>query len=323
MKTREIGQDIKLGAFVLAGLAIFIATVFFIGAENSIFSRTFTVVSIFKNVEGLKEGDNVWLSGVKIGTVKDVRIVSEGKVIVELLLKERQNEFIAKNATAYIGSDGLVGNKIVVVRPGDAAHHIEDYDTINAASPTDTQDLINIAKDVGQNTRSLTNDLQVISKKVKDGEGVVGELLNDGAFAQDLRQTVSSLRTAGANMNRATAELNVLVAEIQHGDGVFNKLIYDTTLAGTFNTAIVNVKQVSSHASKIATDLQEVAAKINSHDNALGLLLADTTFAKRMEHTLINAENASGKLDENMEALQHNFLLRGYFRKKRKNENNQ
>ena len=211
MKTNEVKQDIKLGAFVLAGLAIFIATVFFIGSENSIFSKTFTVVSIFKNVEGLKRGDNVWLSGVKIGTVKEVQIVSEGKVVVQLQLKERQNEFISKNATAYIGSDGLVGNKIVVVRPGNAHTHIDDNDTINAASPADTQELINIAKDVGQNTKSLTGDLQTISKRIKDGQGVVGELLNDGQFAQELRSTVSSLKSAGNNMNHATAELNGLV----------------------------------------------------------------------------------------------------------------
>lgn len=320
MKTKEINQDIKLGVFVLAGLAIFIATVFFIGSENSIFSKTFTIVSVFKNVEGLKEGDNVWLSGVKIGTVKDVRIVSEGKVVVKLQLKERQNEFISKNATAYIGSDGLVGNKIVVVRPGNAPNHISDNDTINAASPTDTQELINIAKDVGQNTKLLTGDLQVISQKVKNGQGIIGELLNDGALAQDIRNTVTNLRVAGNNMNRATAELNGLVYEMKNGDGVINRLLYDTSMAGTFDAALDNVKKVSANTAKIAEDLKDVVSKVNSNDNALGLLLADTTFAQRMENTLINAENASGKLDENMEAMQHNFLLRGYFKKKRKNE---
>jgi phospholipid/cholesterol/gamma-HCH transport system substrate-binding protein len=323
MKTNEVRQDIKLGAFVLTGLAIFIATVFFIGSENSIFSKTFTVVSVFKNVEGLKRGDNVWLSGVKIGTVKEVQIVSEGKVVVQLQLKERQNEFISKNATAYIGSDGLVGNKIVVVRPGNAQTHIEDNDTINAASPADTQELINIAKDVGQNTKALTGDLQTISQRVKDGQGVVGELLNDGQFAQELRSTVSSLKSAGNNMNHATAELNGLVYEMKNGDGVINKLLYDTSMAGTFDAALVNVKKVSANTAKIASDLQEVVAKVNSNDNALGLLLADTTFAQRMENTLINAESASGKLDENMEAMQHNFLLRGYFKKKKKNEQKQ
>src|SRR5688572_11867278 len=100
MEKKEIAQQIKLGAFVLAGLSLFLISVFLIGSENNLFSRTFTVAAVFKNVEGLKAGDNVWLSGVKIGTVADVRIVSEGQVVVDLALKNRQNQFIQKDAVA-------------------------------------------------------------------------------------------------------------------------------------------------------------------------------------------------------------------------------
>ena len=109
MKSKEVQQNIKLGIFVLAGLVLFFAAVFLVGSENNLFSSTFTTHAIFKNVEGLKEGDNVWLSGVKIGTVKQVRIVKEGRVVVTLNLKENQNRFIKKDATASIGSAGLVG----------------------------------------------------------------------------------------------------------------------------------------------------------------------------------------------------------------------
>src|SRR5687768_4712047 len=125
METKEIKEQLKLGAFVLTGVALFLVSVFFIGAENNIFSRTFDISAVFKNVEGLKEGDNVWFSGVKIGTVTNVQIVSPGKVIVRLSLKDNQSEFITKDATASVGSDGLVGNKIVVIRPGDAGEIVE------------------------------------------------------------------------------------------------------------------------------------------------------------------------------------------------------
>src|SRR5688572_7269437 len=107
MERKEVAQQIKLGAFVLAGVALLLISVFLIGSQNNVFSRTFTVSAVFKNVEGLKPGDNVWLSGVKIGTVSDVRIVSEGQVIVNLALKENQNKFIQADALASIGSDGL------------------------------------------------------------------------------------------------------------------------------------------------------------------------------------------------------------------------
>ena len=132
MKSIEVQNNIKLGIFVLAGIVLFLAAVFLIGSENNIFNKTFTAHAIFKNVEGLKEGDNVWLSGVKIGTVKEVRIVKEGRVIVSLSLKENQNKFIKKDATAFIGSDGLVGNKIVVIRTRKVAQILEETDTLGA-----------------------------------------------------------------------------------------------------------------------------------------------------------------------------------------------
>jgi phospholipid/cholesterol/gamma-HCH transport system substrate-binding protein len=320
MENKDINQNIKLGAFVLAGLALFLFAVFYIGSENNIFNRTFTITTVFKSVEGLKEGDNVWLSGVKIGTVKDVRIVSEGKVLVTLSLRNKQNEFIRRDATASIGSDGLVGSKIVVIRPGTSSQVINEEDTIKAVSPADTQELINIAKEVGENTRTITLDFKLIAEKINKGQGIVGELLNEGNLAQDLRKTISALKTTSNNTARLTADLSTIVKEMEHGDGLLPTLINDTTYAADFAQALANVKKVSNNASAIAGDLEAAVAKINNQENAVGVILSDTTFANKLQHTMNNAERASQKLDENMEALQHNFLLRGFFRKKAKRE---
>jgi phospholipid/cholesterol/gamma-HCH transport system substrate-binding protein len=320
MKTDETKQNIKLGIFVVAGIVLFLISVFFIGSENNVFNRTFKAFAVFKNVEGLKEGDNVWLSGVKIGTVKDVKIVSEGKVIVELSLKHKQNEFIKSNATAFIGSDGFVGNKIVVIRPGDARQSIHDADTINSASPTDTQELFNIAKDVGENTRSLTDNLKVLSEKISKGQGVVGELLNNGPMATDLRAAVTNFRATTEKTAYASQELTAMVHKLNTGDGLINKLATDTSLAYVFDETLANVKRVSQNSAEMSRNLEEVVAKLNNGNNAIGVLLADTAFANKMKVTLDNAKSASVKLDDNMEALQHNFLLRGFFRKKEKRE---
>lgn len=315
---KEYKQNLRLGIFVFTGLALFLVSVFYIGSERNVFNKTFTVSAIFKNVEGLTEGDNVWLSGVKIGTVKNVRIISEGKVIVGLSLKDKQNEFIKKDATAFIGSDGLVGNKIVIIRPGVASQAIHDNDTVNSLSPTDTQDLINIAKDVGSNTKSLTDDLKLIAAKINNGQGVVGELLNEGELSRDLRETINSLRLASQNTNQATVDLKKLVSEINNGEGLVTKLIKDSSYAVTFNNALKDVGEVGVNAKVMSEDLKEVVSKFNDENNAIGVLLADTTFANKLRVTLSNAKSASAKLDQNMEALRHNFLFRGYFRRQRK-----
>lgn len=320
MEAKEYRQNLKLGLFVVIGIALFLVSIFYIGSERNVFNKTFTVSAIFKNVEGLTEGDNVWLSGVKIGTVKNVAIVSEGQVVVSLSLKDKQNEFIKKNATAFIGSDGLVGSKIVVIRPGTSREIIEDRDTINSLSPTDTQELINIAKDVGSNTKSLTDDLKLITSKITKGEGIVGELLYEGELSRDLRETINSLKIASQNTNRATLDLKELVSEINHGAGLVSKLIKDSSYAVTFNAALKNVADAGANAKTMSDDLKEVVAKFNDKNNAINVLIADSTFANKLRITLTNAQSASVKLDQNMEALKHNFLFRGYFKKQKKEE---
>lgn len=318
METKEVAQQVKLGGFVLAGLALFLAAVFLIGSENNIFSRKFTLAAMFKNVEGLKEGDNVWLSGVKIGTVSDVEVAAEGKVVVRLALKDRQSEFIRKDAIASIGSDGLVGNKIVVIRPGTSALGVEPDDTISTSSPADTQDIINIAKEVGENTRSLTEDLSLIAKRINEGKGIVGEVLHDGALAQDIRLAVESLRVTGTNTAKASSELRQLLYEMKNGNGLLPALIADTSYANTFRIALTRIQEVSTNAAHVSENLQALTEKMNDTDNTLGVLLNDKAVAQRLRSTIENADEASQKLDENMEALQHNFLFRGYFRKQEK-----
>ncbi len=320
MENSDVKRNIKLGAFVVGGIVIFLASVFYMGREGNMFNKTFTVSAIFKNVEGLKEGDNVWLSGVKIGTVKKVQIVSEGKVIVSFSLKDKQNEFIKKDATAYVGSDGLVGSKIVVIRPGSAPKIIQDNDTINALSPTDTQELFNIAKEVGVNARSISNDLRLISERLNKGEGVFGELLKDGPFAMDLRKTMLALKATGENTDRISEDAKRIMNEINYGDGLISKLINDTTYAVTFDSTLQNIARVGENSKVMSEDLQRIVKKINSSDNAVGVLLTDTAFAHKLRGTMDNAAAASVKLDDNMEALQHNFLLKGYFRRQKKAE---
>ena len=320
MEKKEVSQQIKLGVFVVAGLALFLVSVFFIGSENNIFSRTFTVSAVFRNVEGLKPGDNVWLSGVKIGTVSNVQIVSEGKVVVDLSLKENQNRFIQTDAVASIGSDGLVGSKIVVIRPGRSGSTVSDEDTLNTVSPTDTQDILNLARDVGENTRSLTSDLRKISSRINEGKGIVGELLNDGAIAQEIRSVIVNLRQTGVNTARASEELHTMINQLRTGPGLLPNLISDTAYAETFQNAMTNIEKVSVNASRASEELQDLTVKINDNENALGVILADTVVADQLKTTVENAAQASHKLDENMEALQHNFLFRGYFRKKERRE---
>ncbi|HEY5826558.1 MAG TPA: MlaD family protein [Cyclobacteriaceae bacterium] len=319
MKSDDKQQNVKLGIFVSIGIVVFLLGVFFVGSQHSLFNRTFTVYAVFKNVEGLNQGDNVWLSGVKIGTVKEVSIWEDGKVIVKMLLKDKQNQFIKKNATATIGSDGFVGNKIVVIRPGNVTKTLDDNDTINASSPTDTQELLNLAKDVGENTRSITDDLKILIANLNKGQGAIGELLSDsGGISNDIRFAVGRLKATTIQSAQASEQLNSMMYKMNNGNGLINKLSTDTTFVAVFDSTLMNVKSVSRNAAAMSKNLEEVVKKLNNKNSTVGLVLTDTVFANKIKVTVDNAKSASIKLDENLEAMRHNFLFKKYFKKKDK-----
>ena len=114
--------------------------------------------------------------------------------------------------------------------------------------------------------------------------------------------------------------LKKMLDEVNSGDGLLTKLINDSTYADTFEKALNNVAEVGKNSKAMSEDLKEVISRMNDKNNAIGVLLTDTAFANELRVTLENAESASVKLDENMEAMQHNFLLRGYFKKQKKDE---
>lgn len=316
----EYKKKVKLGIFVIVGILFFLSALFYLGREDNWFSKTFIVLAVFNNVEGLNAGDNVWLSGVKIGTVKEVKIASSGRVIVSLALKERQNEFIKKDATAYVGSDGLVGSKIIVVRPGTSAVTINDNDTINSQSPTDTQDLINLAKDSGTNIKSITDDLKLIVQKINRGEGLIGELVNDGEISQQIRESMNHLKVTTRNAADVSKKMDGILTEVQQGDGLLPHLLRDTTYTASFKSTFQDLALASTNFKEMSGELQTLAQQINNENNMIHVLTADSSAAKKLEKTLVSATSASEKLDENMTAMRSNFLFRRYFKKKDKEE---
>jgi phospholipid/cholesterol/gamma-HCH transport system substrate-binding protein len=110
------------------------------------------------------------------------------------------------------------------------------------------------------------------------------------------------------------------VNQVNQGNGLLTKLITDSTFADTFEKALNDIATTGNNAKIMSSDLKAIISKLDNKNSAVGVLLTDTLFAKKLRVTLGNAESASVKLDQNMEALQHNFLLRGYFRKKEKAE---
>jgi phospholipid/cholesterol/gamma-HCH transport system substrate-binding protein len=118
--TQNSNYKYKLGMFVVIGLAVFIVTIYFIGKCKYMFGSTVLLNAKFKNVSGLKEGNNVRFSGIDVGTVKSIEFVSDSAVVVNFIVQKEVQKFIKVDANASIGSDGLMGDKVLTISPGSA-----------------------------------------------------------------------------------------------------------------------------------------------------------------------------------------------------------
>src|SRR3954470_7581878 len=121
MRSTKNSRGVIVGMFIVLGLIIFIAGVLTLGGQRNSFSSSITLHALFNDVNGLQSGNNVWLAGVKIGTVKDIKFDEAGKVVVSLNVDQKMQPLIHKDTKAKVGSDGLIGNRIVVLYGGTAA----------------------------------------------------------------------------------------------------------------------------------------------------------------------------------------------------------
>lgn len=227
MKTTS-GQKIKIGVFAIAGLAVLILAIFFIGNKKSLFSATFNVHGMFKNVSGLQVGNNVRFAGINVGVVEDIQIMTDSSVNVMLTLNEGVRKFIKKDAKLSIGSDGLMGDKLVLIAPGGRTSNepVNNGESLAVVNPLDVDKIINKFTKIADNAGDLVEGLASIVNKVNNGKGSIGRLLNNDKMARNMENTVKQAQTTMANVHKTTGTLNEDLKAAQSNfllKGFFNK----------------------------------------------------------------------------------------------------
>lgn len=211
---RDKGSKMKLGVFVTIGLGLFIIAIYFIGKKQFMFNRTFQISGIFKNISGLQAGNNVRLSGINIGTVEDIAMDADTAVRVDMIIDERTRKYINKNIKATISTDGLMGNKIVVLLPEPgAAPEIQDKDYIATSVPISIDDITSKLNRTGANLADMTGDLSAIVSNIRNGRGTIGKLFMDTVFAKNIDQTIVNIKqgTKGFKQNMDAASHSILL----------------------------------------------------------------------------------------------------------------
>ena len=263
---KETGFTWKLGMFVILGLVLFIGTIYLIGKQKNLFGSTFRLNARFKSVSGLKVGNNVRFAGITVGTVDEIALITDTSVEVHLLIKKEVQKFIKSDATVGIGSDGLMGDKVLTINPGTFTKSpVKDNDVVLSRKAIEMEDVMSSVKTSVDNAGIITAQLAQFSYKMNNGNGALSKLMTDQEFSQNIKNTLEHLQTSSGEFAKFTAKMN-------NGKGALSKMV------------------------------------------------SDEKFGKTLDSTMANLQAGTKGLSENMEAAKSNFLLKGFFKKKKKAE---
>ncbi len=211
---KSSGNKIRLGVFVTIGLLLLIVGIYFIGKKQQLFDSTFQISGVFKDINGLQIGNNVRFSGINVGIVEEINQISDSTVMVEMMIDEKTRKFMKKNVKAVIGSDGLMGNKIVTIIPGKKeTQQLVNNDIIQTTQPISMDDILLKLKITGDNAANITGDLAVIMKNIREGKGTVGKLFSDTVFAKTVDEALVNIKqgAGGFKQNMNAASKNILL----------------------------------------------------------------------------------------------------------------
>jgi phospholipid/cholesterol/gamma-HCH transport system substrate-binding protein len=285
----NISKKIRLGIFISLGLAAFIAAIYFVGEKQQLFRSTFRISGVFKDVAGLQAGNNIRLSGINVGTVEDISIVSDTTVRVKMVIDEKIRKFIKKDAVASIGSEGLMGNKVLVITPGTGGKmKIENNSTIKTIQPINMDDILLSLKTTIDHTSQITSDLSKITTNVQSGKGTIGRLVMD----QTWRQNFDSI-----------------FVDLREGSTGFKVLMGN---ANSINDILPSLKTTMDHTSNIAGDLSKITTNIQSGKGTIGRLLMDQSSAQNIDSAFANLKKGSVGFEKLMKKARNSWLLWGF-----------
>jgi phospholipid/cholesterol/gamma-HCH transport system substrate-binding protein len=282
-------RPLLVGIFIITGLAMLVSGVFMVGSQEKLFKRKFTLKVIFNDVNGLQPGNNVWLSGVKIGTVKKIAFYNHTQVQAIISLDKLAETRICKDALARVSTDGFIGNKIVVIYGGTVeAGPVKNGDFLQSGKPgASTDDMLATLQQNNNNLLSITSNLKTVTGKIANGEGVLGGLVNDATLLNELKTTIHNLTAVSQKSGRAVSNIETITARFNNQKGLVNELFTDTALFIQLTETISNLKQsmarlkdATASASSVIDNLQLATSDLNKQNKPAGMFLHDEATAK-------------------------------------------
>jgi len=312
---KTTSEKIRLGLFVIIGLSFFVVAIYFIGSKQQMFGKTDHLSAVFNNVGGLQLGNNVRFSGINIGSVREIKIINDTTINVDMQIEKSYFQYIKKDAIASIGSDGLVGSVIINIIPGKGIEsNVVAGDIIKSVNRIRTDDMMSTLNVTNQNAARLTADLLKITNDINNGNGTIGVLLRDSTMSNDLKETIHNLKLTSQKTTQTIDNLNTQIASFDNKNNVIG-VLKDTVVANKIKKVVINLNQSSEEINKVVTNLNATILNIKEGKGAINYLANDQKLVKQIDSTMSNINEASKKLNENLEALKHNWFFKGYFKK--------
>ena len=315
--------------FVIAGLAFLVLLLYMIGRNKNLFGATYKLRAQFENVQGLMTGNNVRFAGIEAGTVKEITILADTVIEVTMVIQERMKPVIKKNAIVYIGTEGVVGNKVInILAANEPGPQAEEGDLLMTRESVDPDEILQTLSQTNKDVAVITSNLKETVLRINNSKAL-WDLLQDESVPAGIRSSVANIKASTYRARQLTEDFHSLVADVQAGEGSLGAVLTDTMFAyklngalGSLNTALEKFNEVGQDADSLMGGFHNVLAGIEDDieygEGPANAILKDSSMVEKMNEALKNIEEGTDKFNENMEALQHNFLFRGYFRKKEK-----
>jgi phospholipid/cholesterol/gamma-HCH transport system substrate-binding protein len=329
-----MNRPLIVGVFVTAGLALFTAGLFMIGNRHEAFAQHIELYAEFANLSGITQGTKVQVAGMDAGQVEGVDIpdAPPAKFRVKIRITEKLRGLVRTDSVVTLGTEGVVGNRFLAISAGTAhAPVAAPGATLAGAEPTDISALLDQAKGtignidttvlnanklvtnanglittLGGNLNSTVTEVKTTVSNaneliagIKEGRGAAGMLLRDEALADQVRQAVTNIQGATSDLKSAAANAGALVSELQ-SKGFPQKV--DETLT--------EVHQTAKNFNAASAQVRQVVADLTGPDED------GATAVATIRESLSNVSVAAVNMADETEALKHNFLLRGFFRKR-------
>lgn len=317
---KEILKQFRLGVFVVAGTILFVLTMYFIGRNQNLFGTTIHLVCYFNNINGLQAGNNVRFAGADAGTVESVEVISDTAICVVITLQEKYKVFIKRDAVASIGTDGLMGNKLINIinAEGSKAEIVKNGSIINTLKPVETDEMLRTLNQTNEYVSGIAYNLKYVTEKIGNSRGTLWKLLTDTTLSGRVDSTFIHFQNVGKNISDLSKELTIIVKNAGRGNSMMGILTKDTILSKRLYQLVGSLNAAGEKSAQISNELLSFMKDIDKGQGTLGVLLRDSSLSNDIKTAVRNLKQGSESLNKSMDAIQKIPLLKKYMQKPEK-----